>query len=235
MASPHPLVVIVTPSVTRKAISAVEAEGIWVRRVEPFCPENVDHRQYVRSLYVECWNKLRMWEWEEYDRLVYLDADMVVRYSIDELFNLPPAPLYAVGDCYGGRETEEERNSCCYFYPDQRPDYFNAGFYVMAPDKEQFAEIKATLAKGTVQSGRFAEQDFLNNYFKGKWKSLPYTFNAQKRIKTHHPSLWNLEDVFVIHFVDEKPWSKACSTSAENNSCQDVVDYWWQIYENQGN
>lgn len=37
------------------------------------------------------------------------------------------------------------------------------------------------------------------------WTHLPYTYNAQKRIKYHHPKLWRLEDIRVIHYVDEKP------------------------------
>ncbi len=28
----------------------------------------VDHSEYKRSLYLECWNKLRMWEMTEWDR-----------------------------------------------------------------------------------------------------------------------------------------------------------------------
>lgn len=38
-------------------------------------------------------------------RLVYLDADMILVRNIDHLFDLPPGAFYAVGDCYGGRET----------------------------------------------------------------------------------------------------------------------------------
>ena len=40
----------------------------------------------------------------------------------------------------------------------------------------------------------------------GKWKHLPYTYNAQKRIKYHHPTLWRMEDIHIVHIVDEKPW-----------------------------
>ena len=44
------------------------------------------------------------------------------------------------------------------------------------------------------------KQDFLNGYWAGRWLHLPYTYNAQKRIKYHHPSLWRLEDIQIIHF-----------------------------------
>ena len=35
------------------------------------------------------WVKLRAWEWEEYDALVLLDVDAVVRGSLAHLFSLP--------------------------------------------------------------------------------------------------------------------------------------------------
>ncbi len=170
-----------------------------------------------------------MWDWEEFERLVFLDGDMALRKNLDHLFTLPHAPLYAVGDCYGGRETEEERNKCCHFTPDSPPEYFNAGFYVMRPSKAELATMRAALVDGSVPVGRFAEQDFLNGFYAGRWRHLPYTYNAQKRIKYHHPDLWAFDDVAVVHYVDEKPWSHRFSE--ENMAYQDIVEYWWQVYE----
>jgi len=192
------------------------------------CVDTVQQSKYVRALYAECWNKLWMWEWEEFSRLVYLDADMVLCRNVDHLFTLPPAALYAVGDCYGGRETQEERSACCHFTPDAQPQYFNAGFYVMTPNKAEFAAMHAALAAGSVEVGRFAEQDFLNGYFNGRWRPLPYIYNAQKRIKYHHPNLWDLQHIAVIHYVDDKPWNNP--HSPENMAYQDIVEYWWRVY-----
>lgn len=47
-------------------------------------------------------------------RLVYLDADMILCRNIDHLFDLPQG-FWAVGDCYGGRETGEacRWRACC--------------------------------------------------------------------------------------------------------------------------
>lgn len=142
----------------------------------------MDSTAYVRAVYAECWNKLRMWEWEEFERLVYLDADTILRRNIDHLFEeLPPdVPLWAVGDCYGGREEAEERDRCCHFRPTATPEYFNAGVYVMTPNRKELAGMEAALAAGSVAVGRFAEQDFLNGYFAGRWRHLPYVYNAQK-------------------------------------------------------
>jgi inositol 3-alpha-galactosyltransferase len=199
--------------------------------VESYHPDGIEKGHYVRQLYAECWNKLRMWEWTFYDRIIYVDADMLVLKNLDHLFRLPEAPLYAVGDCYGGRLDKEERDACCHFHPEKRPEYFNAGFLVLTPDKKELESMESELVKMNgkgIAQWRFAEQDFLNLYFAGKWKWLPAIYNAQKRIKYHHPDLWRLDDIAVLHYVDEKPWSHR--DSEENQMYREEVELWWDIY-----
>ncbi|PSC72665.1 glycosyl transferase isoform B [Micractinium conductrix] len=224
----YPMIVMYTKGVGQSALGALRDEGLHLQFTEQFEAEGVDHREYKRSLYLECWNKLRMWEMVEYDRLIYLDADMILLRSIDHLFELPHG-FYAVGDCYGGRDEEEERNSCCHFRPDETPDYFNAGFYVMSPSLAELAEMKRALEEGRCPVRFFAEQDFLNAYFKGRWRHLPWAYNGQKRIKYHHPDLWSMDELFVIHYVDEKPWSHRYS--ADNLGYRAECDYWWDVFE----
>jgi len=222
-----------TPTVSSKSLTILRKEGCNIRQVDSYHPDGIEKGHYVRQLYAECWNKLRMWEWTEFDRLVYLDADMVALQNLDHLFYLPKeAPLYAVGDCYGGRTDKEERDACCHFHPEKRPEYFNAGFLVLSPNQRELGRMESELVKMNKQgiaNWRFAEQDFLNLYFAGRWMWLPAIYNAQKRIKYHHPDLWHLEDIAVLHYVDEKPWSHR--ESEENQSYREEVELWWKIYE----
>ena len=51
------------------------------------------------------------------------------------------------------RPAEEERNSCCHFRPDETPDYFNAGFYVMSP---RHAVLLLKVSRVCVGEGRLA-------------------------------------------------------------------------------
>ncbi len=34
----------------------------------------------------------------------------------------------------------------------------------------------------------------------GWWKHLPLAYNAQKRIKYHHPEQWDLSAIHIIHY-----------------------------------
>jgi inositol 3-alpha-galactosyltransferase len=219
-----------TLSISSESLTTLRKEGCNIRQVDSYHPDGIEKGHYVRELYAECWNKLRLWEWTEFDRLVYLDADMVALKNLDHLFHLPmEVPLYAVGDCFGGRSDEEERNACCHFHPQKAPEYFNAGFLVLTPDKEELKRMESELVKMNGQQWRFAEQDFLNVYFAGRWIGLPVIYNAQKRIKYHHPDLWHLEDIAVLHYVDEKPWSHR--DSGENQKYRQEIELWWKILE----
>lgn len=67
-------------------------------------------------------------------------------------------------------------------------------------------------------------------YYKDTWRKLPYTYNAQKTIQRHHPDLWRLQDVAVIHYVDAKPWDR---DHPEHQQFKDIVELWWRLYDSQ--
>lgn len=52
----------------------------------------------------------------------------------------------------------------------------------------------------------------------GQWRHLPYSYNGQKRIKMHHPDLWELSDIYVIHyggFASRSILASACLLAEE--------------------
>lgn len=101
-----------------------------------------------------------------------------------------------------------------------------SGMFVAAPSRRQLAQLEALLladgsgssgagggsaeggSSGTEVVGAYAEQDLLNAYFRGAWRPLPHTFNAQKGIRRHHPRLWEAHwgEAAVLHITDAKPW-----------------------------
>eukprot|EP00887_Chlorella_sp_A99_P002734 scaffold6.g2734.t1 len=152
----HPLLVMHTGALTPEAAAALAREP-GCHLVQHYQPEGShDPTRYKLAAYGECWCKLQMWGLEEYGRLAYLDADMVVRRNIDALFSLPEG-FYAVPDCAFGRASAAERDACSYFTP-HVPHYFNAGFFLMRPSAAELRRFRALLAAGAVEIGAFAEQ-----------------------------------------------------------------------------
>ena len=200
-----------------------------MRPVRRFAPVGMHTHTYKLPIYAECWCKLRMWEWEEYDRLVYLDADMLVLENIDHLFALPPG-FFAAPDCAAGRPTAAERDACALLQ--RQPSYFNAGMFVMAPSVAQLRALQEALLTGRCRVGGYAEQDALNWFFQGAWTPLSPRYNLQKGIRHHHPELWDPASAAILHYTDRKPWDRREEDADDVHA--DIVGLWWRIFEGCG-
>ncbi|KAK1294028.1 Galactinol synthase 2 [Acorus calamus] len=97
--SAYPLVVAVLPDVPEEHRRLLRSQGCIVRQIEPvYPPEN--QTRFAMAYYVINYSKLRIWNFVEFDKMVYLDADIQVYDNMDELFDLPDGGFYAVMDCF---------------------------------------------------------------------------------------------------------------------------------------
>eukprot|EP00877_Chromochloris_zofingiensis_P003594 jgi/Chrzof1/13235/Cz07g25200.t1 len=223
----YPLIVLHTGTLSPDSLATLCKEGCYLHQVPAYLPKTEEGSKYAWMHYTECWNKLHMWRLEQYSKVVYLDADMIVLRNLDHLFKLEDG-FWAACDCYHGRDAEEEHARCPHYQAAdgvQGGAYFNAvglltnlllpspvtaGFFVMSPDSAELSRFEAALSTPEAQAAitDYAEQDFLNWYYAATWRRLPYTYNAQTRIEQAHPELWRLKDVHIVHYnVTNKPWS----------------------------
>uniref|UniRef100_A0A804LJA4 Hexosyltransferase n=1 Tax=Zea mays TaxID=4577 RepID=A0A804LJA4_MAIZE len=144
--SAYPLVVALLPDVPESHRRILVSQGCILREIEPvYPPEN--QTQFAMAYYVINYSKLRIWEFVEYERMVYLDADIQVFENIDELFELEKGYFYAVMDCFCEKtwsHTPQYRIGYCQQCPDKvawpttelgppPPLYFNAGMFAHEP------------------------------------------------------------------------------------------------------
>lgn len=215
----YSLVVMLTPAVpveTREKLASL-GSTVELRDVEPLpLPSGTGGRpNYACAHFADCWLKLRMWEWDdEFELLCYLDADMLVLKSLDELLESlpPPACIRAVPECSCVSGRGDGR---CYYDQHLRgrtlldpSRYFNAGLLVLMPSSSLLRTMLASLETCDLSAFAYAEQDFLNLYFRGAWEALPWTYNATKGLfAKHRDTVWELAQVRNLHYTMAKPWN----------------------------
>jgi hypothetical protein len=163
-----------------------------------------------------------LWELDQFERVVHLDADMIVLKNIDELLDdaggaLPPCRIRAVHECFCAVKRGDEpcaHRGCGSPATPHGASYFNSGLMVLQPCRAVLAHMLAALAAYDFSTCRFGDQDFLNVYYRGAWDALPWTFNATKTLYACHregingclEGRWELPAVRIVHFTMAKPW-----------------------------
>lgn len=84
--SKYPLVVMYTESLGSEALEELEKRKIYYFKVD-----HLEAGVYFKedSRFNECWTKLQMFSMTQFERIVFLDADMAVVQNMDELFDIP--------------------------------------------------------------------------------------------------------------------------------------------------
>lgn len=104
----------------------------------------------------------------------------------------------------------------------------NSGTVILEPSKAQYdALLHAMNTHPDVPTMLFFDQDLLAIVYRGKWKPLPYTYNALKPMRECHADLWRDEDVKVLHYILAKPWK---SRTWGDDVVESTHRLWWEFY-----
>lgn len=148
--------------------------------------------------------KLRLWELEQYERVVFIDADAIVVRNIDRLFAYPE--FSAAPNVYESLKDFHRLNS---------------GLFVARPSRRTFARMIAALDAPDAYWPR-TDQSFLQHFFP-HWHGLPVFFNMLQYVWFNLPELWDWKSVSVVHYQYEKPW-EADHPRAER--LRPLIDLW---------
>jgi len=151
------------------------------------------------------YTKLHVFSFVEYDKIIFLDSDLIVLKSIDHLF-----------------DDVQESFAACACEPYWK-DIFNSGVMVIKPDIDTFTDLMAKRDCLPTYDG--SDQGFLNSFFKD-WKKLDIKYNAGKRIYSETPEHWAQIDHHVIHFVGGKPWLGG------EKGYEELEKKWFEIFNN---
>jgi lipopolysaccharide biosynthesis glycosyltransferase len=84
--------------------------------------------------------------------------------------------------------------------------YFNSGLLILQPSEETLAQLKDALNSArSLETYKFPDQDFLNEFYRGRWIRLSYAYNALKTLRSAHPQMWNDKEIRIVHYILGKP------------------------------
>jgi len=165
--------------------------------------------------------KLYCWNNTQFDTVIYVDSDVMLLSSIDELFTMFEL-------------TENEMAGSYCTRPGQVDPCFNSGLVVLRPSTRIFDGIMKTWNHIQDTVGCVDDQSFLFHYFSLEGRNFhlfPYAYNVRREsyhpMKVYHPA----------GYKPKKPWLVSVSREeAKNipilNFPDDMYKVWWfQVYE----
>lgn len=158
-------------------------ENISIIRIEQIENPNSNGQSRFKDTY----NKLKIFDFTDYDKLIYIDSDCIVLKNIDRLFSL---------------ETSISAS------PDWGLKYskgFNSGVIVFTPSEDLRSKIKAGLTSN-VTSSDGGDQGFLNEVLKDTISYLSPEFNYLKRSYDKRSWVFDIQNISILHYVGIKPW-----------------------------
>jgi lipopolysaccharide biosynthesis glycosyltransferase len=174
--------------------SVLHDHGGWNIRSEPLLEvPGVDLTQIQAHRRLNL-NKLKIFGWEEYERIVFIDADCIVKGSIEELFKLPKEVEFAAAPD-GWPQIEVDSR-------------FNSGMMFFSPSRRLFEDMISKLADPKYHDPNEGDQQFLQNYWKFRDYKLPSKFNLNLvHYVWRKKEMWDrlFPDARIIHFTDRKP------------------------------
>jgi len=175
-------------------------------RVRACKPILHDGKQATRPEYRSCLNKLIAWTLTEYERVGWLDCDMLIIRNIDNVFEmeLNEGEMLAAPGCkcnvFDNPKLPKVPHQCPLL--NNQNIYVNTGLFVIRPSTRVFAELIKCKYDYPLP-----DQDAFNVYFQGRLRCLDPSYNYMVHLSLAHPDL-DMRDLRVIHFTYDKPWHK---------------------------
>jgi len=207
--TPLPLLVLLTPNISSETLTTLDSHRIAYKVLdyELINPTNVDKKHRWFSTY----SKIFAFGQTEYDKVVYLDADMLILRNIDELFNYPHMSATNSGGMLPRKVSWT---------------HLNSGLMIIEPSKKIFTDMLNRIGKievleagGSVERPQYgSDQDFFNKYYPNwpnqKELHLDHKYNIFHYHLDEYSKLfgYTIEDgpkpISIIHYASYlKPWN----------------------------
>ena len=196
--SKYPLYCMITPNISLEVI-----EKLKLYNIEPITIDKLNIKDGIANSVKEdkflhwnnCWDKLNIFKLIQFEKMVFLDADMLVLQNIDKLFDKPNMSAATDG---------------IYVYGEHREKDLNAGLMVIEPNIKTFNDILTfinTLPEGIYQD-QIVLQKYFSNWGNNKELHLSEEYNLWVGYLEYYPqNVYN--NCKVLHYIGKyKPYMK---------------------------
>lgn len=216
--STRDLVILVDETISSYHRDGLKDAGWKVRTIQ-----RIRNPKAERDAYNE-WNysKFRLWQLTEYDKIIFIDADLLILRNIDFLFSMPE--ITATGN---------------------NATLFNSGVMVIEPSNCTFHMLMDHIDE--IESYNGGDQGYLNEIFTW-WHRIPKHMNFLKHfwvgdeeeIKQKKIRLFGADPpvLYVLHYLGLKPW--LCFRDYDCNWNVDILQEfasdvahatWWRVHD----
>ncbi|CAE7891227.1 unnamed protein product, partial [Symbiodinium microadriaticum] len=227
----HDLVALHTDDVPKEAVELLQKAGWHPRQVEYVeAVSRLYQRHCITGRFSDVFTKLRVFSLVEYDKILLMDADLLVCGLTDELFDLKAPAAMGRGPWSGYAHGEQINGS--FFFGGARPGPWgwgqsggiNAGVMLLKPSLDTLAHCLAEVADEKHPEhirGNGPEQDYLSRYYASSWThiSVAYNFQLHQMYYALNPECVDSADragffgcperVKIFHYSsDPKPWAR---------------------------
>ncbi|KAJ5960279.1 uncharacterized protein N7479_007429 [Penicillium vulpinum] len=160
---------------------------------------------------IATFTKIELWRLTQYQRVVYIDCDVIALRAPDELLSLE-ADFAAAPDVGW-------------------PDCFNSGMMVLRPNLQDYYALKALAQRGISFDG--ADQGLLNMHFRD-WHRLSFTYNCTPSANYQYiPAYKHFQStISLIHFIGaQKPWNMPRQIVPLESPYNQLLGRWWAVYD----
>lgn len=213
----HDLILLIDSSISLKKRKALATAGWKIRMITRIRNPKAEKDSYNEYNY----SKFRLWQLTDYDKIIFIDSDIIVLRNMDILFHFPQ--MTATGN---------------------DGSIFNSGIMVIEPSNCTFKILMQRTKEIVSYNG--GDQGFLNEVFVW-WHRLPRRVNFLKNFWSNNTVETSLKNqlfgsdpakVFAIHYLGLKPW--LCYRDYDCNwdigdqrvYASDVAhSRWWKVHD----
>lgn len=216
--STRDLVILVDDTISEHHRGGLEAAGWKIHTIQRIRNPKAEPEAYNEWNY----SKFRLWQLTDYDKIIFIDADLLILRNLDFLFGLPE--ISATGN---------------------NATLFNSGVMVIEPSNCTFQLLMDHINE--IESYNGGDQGYLNEIFTW-WHRIPKRMNflkhywegdepEKKELKTR---LFGADPpiLYVLHYLGLKPWlcfrDYDCNWNNEilHEFASDIAHRtWWKVHD----